>query len=190
MASAICYYTPLGGPFSLEPGSIVALPGVVVHHVWPNTSRRGRFGVRFGLMPLNLVIRAFPLVCLSSANWATPFIIIIGCSEGRLPMSPCARTTTRLRVFVSQASSMDRCGQCSDTRLSSPAPASLGSPWSVQQHDIGAESPHKARRTSCWVRPTRAQDLSAGVLSPVSNQAPGAMFGCGVTRCFASGACC
>ena len=44
---------------------------------------------------------------------------------------------TRLRVFVSQASAMDRCGQRSDTGLSSPAPASSGSPLSVRQHNMG-----------------------------------------------------
>ena len=72
---------------------------------------------------------------------------------------------TQLRVFVSQASAMDRCGQCSDTGLSSPAPAS---PRSVRQHDMGTESPRKSRRTSRRVRLTRVQDLSSHVLSSVT----------------------
>ena len=85
---------------------------------------------------------------------------------------------TRLQVFVSQASAMDRCGQRSDMGLSSPAPASSGSPRSIRQRDTGAEFPGKTRRTSSRVRPTRVQDISDGVLSPVavSNQAPGAII--------------
>ena len=85
---------------------------------------------------------------------------------------------TQLQVFVSQVSAMDYCGQRRDMGFSSPAPVSSGSQRSSRQRHMGAESPRETRRTSRRVRPTRVQDMSAGVLSPVavSDQAPGAII--------------
>ena len=75
---------------------------------------------------------------------------------------------TRLRVFVSQATAMGQCGQPDDTRPSSPGPASLGSPKTIQQRDSDGESPQKTRRMTGRVCATCVQDISAGVLSPVA----------------------
>ena len=102
---------------------------------------------------------------------------------GPLAQVTCGIVRSEDRVFdqilpAVDCSAMDRFGQDRDMGLSSPAPASLGSPRSIRQHDTGAESHRKTRHTSRRVRPTRVQDMSTSVLSAVavSDQAPGAII--------------
>ena len=113
--------------------------------VWADSSRRGLFGVRYGLMPSNPVIRAFPRMYFSSACWVMPLFTIFGCFEKGRSMSPYARSHP-VAVFVSQASAMDQCDQRRVTYLSSLAPAILGSPRNIRRCDTEAASP---RRTRC-----------------------------------------
>ena len=78
---------------------------------------------------------------------------------------------TRLGVFVLQSFIMDQ------VSLSSPAPASSVSPRNIGHRDAEAGSPCKSRRIHHQGRPTRVQDCSVNVLSPVvgkvANQPPG-----------------
>ena len=138
-------------PREVPPG-VRSSANYVFGPILPDSSRRGLFSERFGLMPSSPVIRAFPLMCFSSANWTTSLFTIIGCSVGCPPHVSFRKDyLTRLRVFATQVSAMDRCGQRSDTGHSSPAPASSGSPRTIRQHDTGAESPRKTRRTSHYL---------------------------------------
>ena len=77
---------------------------------------------------------------------ACPCSLLSGVPKGVVPCLPTQGLSHPVVVFVSQASAMDQCDQRRATYLSSPAPATLGSPRNIRRRDTEAASPRRTQR--------------------------------------------